>query len=179
VRRLGVTRAACAVLYYGFARYLPVSNRPYAFGSRRIRYHVCRPMFASCGHNVNVEHGADIGSGRHISIGNNSGIGLGAYISGPVEIGANVIMGPGVVLLAINRVYGDVTRPVITQGYEEPATIVIGDDVWIGANVVILPGRRIHDGAVIGAGSVVTDDVPAGAVVAGNPARPIRSKRQV
>jgi len=135
-------------------------------------------MFASCGRNVNVERGADIGSGRHISIGDNSGIGLNAYISGPVAIGANVIMGPGVVLLAINRVYDDPARAVITQGYQEPATIVIGDDVWIGANVVVLPGRRLHDRSVVGAGSVVTKDVAPGAVVAGNPARPIRSMRR-
>jgi len=54
--------------------------------------------------------------------------------------------------------------------------VVIEDDVWIGANVIILPGRRIHTGAVVGAGSVVTADVPRDTIVGGNPARPVRAR---
>lgn len=60
------------------------------------------------------------------------------------------------------------------QGVHE-APVVIGDDVWIGRSCIVLPGVSIGDGAVIGAGSVVTRDVPARTVVVGNPARPIRS----
>ena len=56
----------------------------------------------------------------------------------------------------------------------EKAGITIGDDVWIGANCVILPGVHIHNGAVIGAGSVVTKDIPANAIAVGNPAKIIK-----
>jgi acetyltransferase-like isoleucine patch superfamily enzyme len=57
------------------------------------------------------------------------------------------------------------------------AEVIIGNDVWIGANAVILKGVTIGDGAVVGAGAVVTSDVPPGAVVAGNPAKVIKMRQ--
>jgi len=68
-------RFICYVLYYCFARHLPGSSKPYAFGSKRLRAYLCKHLFKNCGANVNIEHGANIGSGRYIEIGNNSGIG--------------------------------------------------------------------------------------------------------
>jgi maltose O-acetyltransferase len=161
----------CNALYYGFARHLPFSVRPYAFGARRIRYHLCRHMFRSCGCNVNVERGALINSGADIDIGDNSGIGLNAYILGPLVIGRNVLIGPNCTLMAINHDTSHLDRPMIEQGDLPARPPIIEDDVWIGANVTVLPGRRIGTGSVVGAGSVVTRDVPAFAVAAGNPAR--------
>ena len=61
------------------------------------------------------------------------------------------------------------------RGDMHPAPVVLGDDVWLGANVTILPGVTIGDGAVVGASSTVTKDVPAGAVVVGTPAKQISS----
>lgn len=64
---------------------------------------------------------------------------------------------------------------ISSQKWDESKTgITIGDDVWIGANCVILPGVHIHNGAVIGAGSVVTKDIPANAIAVGNPAKVIK-----
>ena len=163
-------------IYYGFARHLPYSVRPYAFGARRIRYEVCRRMFASCGKNVNVERGALINNGRDITIGDNSGIGLDAFISGPLVVGSNVIMGPGCTFLSINRDVSRTDIPMIEQGFLPPQPAVIEDDVWIGANVTVLPGRRIGTGSIVAAGSVVSSDVPPGAVVAGNPCRVIKTR---
>ena len=66
-------------------------------------------------------------------------------------------------------------RNISSQKWDESKTgISIEDDVWIGANSVILPGVHIHHGAVIGAGSVVTKDIPANAIAVGNPARVIK-----
>lgn len=166
----------CNALYYGFARHLPYSPRPYAFGARRIRYEICRHMLASCGTNVNVEHGALINNGRQISIGDNSGIGLHCFVSGPLVIGDNVIMGPNCTFLSINREVGRTDRPMIEQGFQPARAPVIEDDVWLGANVLVLPGRRIGRGSIVAAGAVVSVDVPPFAVVAGNPARVLRQR---
>lgn len=65
------------------------------------------------------------------------------------------------------------------QEWDEKRTgIVIGDDVWIGANSVVLPGVKIGDGAVIGAGTVVTKDIPENAICVGNPARMIKYRNE-
>lgn len=73
--------------------------------------------------------------------------------------------------------FDDVENRILTRGGGHP--IVIEDDVWIGANSIILPGVRIGRGSVIGAGSVVTKDIPSMVIAAGNPARVIKSAEQV
>jgi maltose O-acetyltransferase len=133
-------------------------------------------MFASCGRDVNVEHGASFAPAADIRIGDKSGIGLNAFISGPVVIGKNVMMGPNCTILGINHDIKRTDVPMIEQGYSRPRPPIIEDDVWIGANVTILPGRRIGTGAIIGAGAVVASDVPPRSIVAGNPARVVRMR---
>jgi maltose O-acetyltransferase len=137
---------------------------------------VCRHMFATCGKNVNVEHGALINSGRDISIGDNSGIGLDCFVSGPLTIGRNVIMGPNCTFLSMNRDTSRTDIPMIEQPLLPPLAPVIEDDVWIGANVTVLPGRRVGRGSIVAAGSVVSRDVEPYTVVAGNPARAIKRR---
>jgi maltose O-acetyltransferase len=165
----GLRWAVAYILYYGFARHLPASYRPYGFGARRLRYWLVKNMFASCGKNVNVEHGADVGSGRTISIGDNSGIGVDCRVPGPVAIGANVMMGPEVVIQSAGHSFDRTDIPMIEQG-ETRLPVVIEDDVWIGTRAIILPGRRIGRGSIVGAGAIVTKDVAAYTIVAGNPA---------
>ncbi len=161
------------VLYYFVARYLPRSNSIYAFGSKQIRYWICKRLFAKCGKNVNIEHGADFGSGRYIEIGDNSGIGVNCVV-GRAIIGKNVMMGPDVVFVTRSHNFLDVDKPMRWAGHLESEPIIIGDDVWIGTRSIILPARKIGTGVVIGAGSVVTKDVPDYAIAAGNPARVIK-----
>jgi maltose O-acetyltransferase len=168
-------RILCYILYYAFARHLPVSYKPYACGAKIIRYWVCRHLFAKCGKNVNVEHGADFGSGRYIQIGNNSGLGIKCFI-GEVIIGNNVMMGPDVIILSAHHKVDSIDVPMREQGRSSPHPVIIGDDVWIGARAIFLPGCTIGKGAIIGAGAVVTKDVPDYAVVGGNPARIIRHR---
>jgi maltose O-acetyltransferase len=165
-------------LYYFFARHLPVSYKPYAFGAKRIRYWVCRHLFAKCGKSVNVEHGADFGSGRDIVIGDNSGLGINCVVRKAI-IGDNVMMGPDVFFVTRNHRFESLERPMIEQGFAEKGPTIIGDDVWIGARAIILPGIRVGSGAIIGAGAVVTKDVPDYAIIAGNPARLVRYRGQV
>jgi maltose O-acetyltransferase len=169
-------RPVAAVAFWTVGRNLPWSTRPLGGIAKRIRGRLASVMIDDCGTNVNVERGAWFGSGRGISLGDNSAIGLDCLIIGPVALGRNVMMGPRCVLLASRHTTADVTRPMNSQGFDEDAPIVIGDDVWIGANVTILAGRTIGSGVVIGAGSVVTHDIPDLEVWAGNPARRIRSR---
>jgi maltose O-acetyltransferase len=158
------------IIYHAFAKHLPCSNQSYSFGSKHIRYWVCKHLFAKCGKNVNVERNADIGSGRYIEIGDYSGIGINCRI-GRAVIGKHVMMGPDVVFISRNHDYTVTERPMQGSGHiGEEVPIEIGDDVWIGTRVIILPGRKIGKGAVLGAGAVITKDVPDYAIVGGNPA---------
>jgi acetyltransferase-like isoleucine patch superfamily enzyme len=92
---------------------------------------------------------------------------------GGVTIGDRVYTSPMTQLLAVNHIFNDQDRPFIEQGITAKG-IVIDDDVWLGANAVITDGVHIGKGAVVAAGAVVTDDVPAHTVVAGIPARVVK-----
>ena len=97
---------------------------------------------------------------------------------GGVYIGDDVYTGPMVQILAVNHVYDDPDRPIRQQGITAQG-IVIEDDVWIGANTVVLDGVTIGKGSVIGAGAVVTQDIPPYSIAVGAPARPIKDRRQM
>lgn len=86
----------------------------------------------------------------------------------PITIGDDVLLGPNVGLYTANHALDPRER---AAGACWARPITIGNSVWIGGGVIILPGVTIGDNSVIGAGSVVTRDVPAGVIVAGNPAR--------
>jgi len=108
-----------------------------------------------------------------VIIGNHTIIGLGNTIIGPVQIGDNTMLAQNIVLSGLNHQYQDVTLPSKNQ----PCTtslIIIEDEVWIGANAVITAGVTIGKHSVVAAGSVVTKDVDAYTIVAGNPAKTIK-----
>ena len=90
-----------------------------------------------------------------------------------IHIGKDVTFGPRVTILDHNHGFSEFSQSVMYQPLTgEP--VVIEDFVWLGANVVVLAGVKIGEGAVVGAGSIVTRDIPPYAVAVGNPARPIR-----
>ena len=88
-----------------------------------------------------------------------------------VHIGDNCFIAPNVAIYTAGHPIHPEAR---NSMYEYGIPITIGDNVWLGGNVVILPGVTIGDNAVIGAGSVVTKDIPASVIAAGNPCRVIR-----
>ncbi len=114
---------------------------------------------------------------RGLRLGRDVGINAGCWINarGGVSIGDNTILGPYCVIHSANHRIEQLNIPVQYQGYEHKA-VDIGSNVWIAARVTVLPGVSIGDNVVIGAGSVITKDVPINAVVAGNPARVIRMR---
>lgn len=81
------------------------------------------------------------------------------------------MMGPDVMIFVVNHKTSDIFVPMLQQGDTPVKPVDIGNDVWIGARVIIMPGVKIGNGVVIGAGAVVTKDIPDFAVVGGVPAK--------
>ncbi len=171
-----IKKLLCLVAYYGFAKYLPSSTSPMTHWTRIIRRIICHPIFDKCGDNVNIESGARFANGGGISIGSGSGLGVNCSVHGPLRIGDNVMMGPDVTILTHTHNIERTDIPMGRQGMRE-AEVIIGNDVWIGMRVIIMPGVKVGDGAVIGAGAVVTKDIPAFTVVGGVPAKVIKYRK--
>ena len=112
--------------------------------------------------------------GFNISIGDNfvGNFNLTILDEADVVIGDNVFIGPNVSLCTVIH---SLTPEERNRGIMRAQPITIGNNVWIAANVIVLPGVSIGGGAVIGAGSVVTKDIAPYTLVAGNPARPLKS----
>ena len=157
--------------YITLFRHTPEDYRPYALFFPGIRRFLLSQSIAACGKDIRVKSGADISP--NISVGDESELGTRCLIQSGVTIGNNVIMGPDVKIYSKNHCYDSVDIPIQKQGEVARSTIV-GNDVWIGANVIILPGRRIGNHSVLAAGSVIIHDVPEYAVVGGNPASVIK-----
>lgn len=96
---------------------------------------------------------------------------------GGVKIGNDVYTGPMVQILAVNHVYADPHTPIREQGITARG-ITIEDDVWLAAGAIVLDGVRIGRGSVVGAGSVVTTDLPPYSIAVGSPARIVKNRRE-
>lgn len=170
-----ISRAIGYVLYYGFAIHLPRSASKIKIFQKSIRSGLTRMMICSAGKDINIEHGARFST--TISIGSHSGIGIDSKLYGRVKIGDHVMMGPECYIYSYNHNTQRTDIPMDQQGIGEERPVEIGNDVWIGSRVTILPGVHIGDGAIIGASAVVTKDVPNYAVVGGNPAKVIKYRK--
>lgn len=147
---------------------------------------------ATSSEGVVIEDGVSIGSmtmirpsgyysrrlGRGLRIGSQTGINGGCYIgcSGGIDIGAHVMLGPGVMLFAEEHTFED-ARTSVKQQDVSWQPIVIEDECWLGSRVTVTGGVRIGRGSVVGAGAVVTRDIPEYSVAVGIPARVIRERR--
>ena len=108
-----------------------------------------------------------------VIIGDYTRIGIHCTLIGPVTIGSHVNLAQGIVVTALNHHFEDTTLRIDEQGISTKP-ITISDDVWIGANAVILPGVTIGKHVVVAAGAVVTKDVPDNCIVGGVPAKVIK-----
>lgn len=153
-----------------------------AYLDQNVYLHAC-PNGIEIGPNTYVMHGSvlHVYNFRGIPksgiwIGRDSLIGEYNVIRGQggVTIGDRVYTSPMVQLLAVNHIYRDPNRSFVEQGITAEG-IVIEDDVWVGAGAIVTDGVRVGRGAVIAAGAVVTKDVPPHTVVAGVPARVIKT----
>lgn len=132
-----------------------------------------REILGKCGESIHIEQPFHCDYGYNIEVGNNfySNYNLTILDVGKVVIGENVMIAPNVSIYTAGHPIHPDSR---NSGYEYGIGVAIGHNVWIGGSVVINPGVTIGDNAVIGSGSVVTGDIPANVVAAGNPCRVLR-----
>jgi acetyltransferase-like isoleucine patch superfamily enzyme len=123
----------------------------------------------------------ETGLGGFLRVGDNSSIHprcqLNANVSS-IIIGSGVMISPSCALYSYNHGIAP-GKPIRKQPLETKGGIVIDDDAWLGFGVIVLDGVRIGKGAVIGAGSVVTSDIPDGAIAVGNPARVVKMRAEL
>ena len=170
----GYARILALIVYYGGAQYLPTHPMPgWRFGYW-VRMKLVSLIFLKCGKDVIIKSRAYFGTGEGVIIGDRSQLGRNIKAESDLKVGDDVVMGPDVVILSSSHAFDSVDFPVNKQGGRPRRPVTIGNDVWIGTRVIILPGIQVGDHAIIGAGSVVTKNVPPLAIVAGNPAKVIR-----
>ena len=157
------------ILYRITAAWLPISQRSRL--AKHFRVFWARKIIR-CGNAVNIERNAFFTPG--LLLGDKSGVGINCEVYGPVTIGRNVMMGPEVVIYTSGHKFDRTDIPMMEQGSTDAEPVTIGDDVWIGRRVMIMPGVTIGNGCVIGAGAVVTKDIPPYSVAGCVPACGLR-----
>lgn len=138
------------------------------------RESLLKRMLGSVPGNILIEQPFYCDYGYNISVGENFYANFNMVIldEAKVTFGDNVFIAPNCAFYTAGHPLNATDR---NKGLEYCRPITVGNNVWIGGNVVVLPGVTIGDNCVIGAGSVVTKDIPAGTVAVGNPCRPIKS----
>lgn len=155
-----------AFLYNSFVGHLP---------SRTLRKLYLKSWLGGMGRGTGVQSGCDFLNGRKIHLGDRNVINFGCLLDGrkyQIRTGNDVSIGPEAAILTLGH------DPQSSDFVDRGGDVVIGDRVWIGYRAMILPGISIGEGAVIGAGAVVTKDVESFAIVTGNPARKIGERNQ-
>jgi len=159
------------LLYLFFFKNTPEDYRPYSLFFPKARQWLVMHYLKSCGKNLRVKKGAEISPNSWV--GNFSELGTNAIIQANVTLGDHVIMGPDVKIYSRNHKYDRLDTPIQHQGKNYYKT-TIGNDVWLGANVIITAGCTIGNHAIVAAGAVVTSDIPDYAIVGGVPAKIIK-----
>ncbi|TYP95624.1 maltose O-acetyltransferase [Fodinibius salinus] len=172
---MNLLRKLYFALYIILFKKTPEDYRPFALFFPTIRRYLVKNYLRKCGENLRVKSGAEISPKSEV--GNNSELGTRCMIQSHCSIGSNVIMGPDVKIYSRNHRYSRLDTPIQYQGKKQYNTKV-GNDVWIGASVIVLAGVEVGDHVIIGAGSVVTKDVPDYAIVGGNPAKVIKYRNE-
>lgn len=158
-------------LLFGISSMVPTT------GGVILRATLSKLFFKSCEGFMWIQPRVTIVHSDRITVGTNFGVNSGSYINGlgGIEFGSYVLIGSNVTISSgLHPIDGDC--PPVFSRQSVHKKIVIGDDVWIGAGAIIMPGVRIAKGTVIGANAVVTKDTEAYSVMVGSPARLIRKR---
>ena len=162
------------LFYKVTAAWLPIS--PHCLPAKKLRAFWAKKIVTECGNNVNIERFASFTPG--LRIGDNSGVGINCEMNGSVTIGKDVMMGPEVVVYTMGHRHDRTDIPMMFQGMDDVSPVVIGNDVWIGRRAIILPGVTIGDGCIIGAGAVVSKNIPPYSIAVGVPARVVKRRKE-
>lgn len=166
------------IFYRMVAMRLPHSYWPAGWMFSAIRRFALIGMGCKVGRGCELEPGIDVGFRPRLQIGERCQINQNTMLK-TVCLGNDVMIAPGVVMLDRQHNYSDVNIPMSMQGSSSRKLTNVGNDVWIGQNVIIMPGVSIGNGVVVGAGSVVTKDLPDWSVAVGVPAKVIRYRKVV
>jgi len=164
------------IFYYAVLSKLPSARFTSVFSNWRVWYftNVLKIMTkggnpAMLGNNIYIARGTKVSFGSGCRINEN------VYIEA-ASIGNDVLIAPNVSILSRMHAFERTDIPMTLQGYRPEKKITIEDDVWLGRNVVVLPGVKIGKGAIVGAGSIVTTNVNAYDIVGGIPAKVIKNR---
>ncbi|MDA3930845.1 MAG: acyltransferase [Prolixibacteraceae bacterium] len=149
----------------------PEDWRPYSFFFPALRSFFVRKYLKTGGSGIRVKKGAEISP--NCNVGDNSELGTDCLIQANTSIGNNVIMGPNVKIYTRNHNYDRLDIPIQHQGKRSKHTS-IGNDVWLGANVIVTAGCKIGNHVIVAAGAVVTKNITDYAIVGGIPAKVIK-----
>lgn len=160
------------IVYAGTAKLLPQSC--YCKPAMRLRNFFAHRICESAGEGLNIERGATFASG--VTIGDYSGIGKDCELHGEVHLGDHVMMAAECVFYTRNHKASRTDIPMSQQGETVINPIFVGDDVWLGRRVMVMPGVHIGNGCIVAAGAVVTKDLPPYTIAGGVPAKIIGSR---
>lgn len=164
------------LLYYSIICFLPMQPMPGYRLFYKIRLIVVKRILKFCGDNVIIKNKVDFGNGSRLKVGHRSQLGQNAKLSGKITIGDDVLMGPDVIMMATSHAYDRVDIPINIQGETEEKEIIIGDDVWIGTRVIILPGVIIGSHSIVAAGAIVTKSFEPYSIIGGIPSKLIKKR---
>ena len=162
--------------YYSIIQFLPMQPFPGYKFFYKVRYFFVKRVIKKCGKNVIIKNKCYFGDGSRLTIGNRSQLGQNARLGGLISIGDDVLMGPDVIMMATSHSFNRIDIPINQQGAEEEKPIVIGDDVWIGTRVIILPNVKIGSHSIIAAGAIVTKSCEPYSIIGGIPAKLLKRR---
>ena len=171
---ISLRRKIIFLIYILFFKQTPEDYRPYAMFFPNMRSWLVKNFMKKCGRSPRVKKGAEISP--NATLGSYSELGTNSLIQANVHIGDHVIMGPDVKIYSRNHKYDSLDMPIQAQGKNYFETH-IGNDVWLGANVIVMAGCTIGNHVIVAAGAVVTKDVPDYAIVGGVPGKIIKFRR--
>lgn len=155
------------LLYRILAKHIPGDIGYLRKISYKFRQFLCRPLLRETGEIFGIGQDVNFGNGANVIMKESANLGPGCHISGNglVTIGQHVMMGYQCMIVTQNHKY-------LAEGYDgvETSDVVIDDYAWLGHRVIILPGVHVGKHAIIGAGSIVTKNIPDYAIAVGNPA---------
>jgi maltose O-acetyltransferase len=164
----------CYLFYRLIAKHIPSDMGPVGRFAYRLRQVVCRPLFKESARIFGIGHGVDFGNGSCLIMKDHANIGNYCLFSGKgtVTMGQHTMMGDECLFITQNHKY-------LKEGYDGflISDITIGDHAWLGHRVIVLPGVRVGKHAIIGAGSVVTKEIPDYAIAVGVPAKVIKYRK--